>query len=54
MKTRIRTSDIMLMAAGAFLVIMLLTSVITARIILDRSVVIRQPDRGVVYVQNVF
>jgi len=54
MKTIIRTSNIMLMAAGACLVLLLLISVITTRIIIDRSVGVRHPDTGVVYVRNIY
>lgn len=54
MKQNIRKSNIMLMAAGAFLVLMLLASIITARVVFDKVISTQTPNRGVVYLNTNF
>lgn len=49
-----KRSNVMLTGAGIFLVVLLLASVITARIVFDRSIVQRSLDRGIFYVQTDF
>ena len=49
-----KRSNIMLLGAGAFIVILLLASIITARVVFDRSIVQNPPGRGVVYVNTNF
>lgn len=54
MKQNIRKSNIMLMVAGAFLVLMLLGSIITARVVFDKMLSTQTPNRGVVYLDTNF
>lgn len=49
-----KRSNIMLMGAGALIVVLLLASVITARVVFDRSIVQGPSDRGVVYINTNF
>lgn len=49
-----KRSNVMVAGAGIFLVVLLLASVITARVIFDRSIVQRSPDNGIYYVQTDF
>lgn len=54
MKQTIRKSNIMLMGAGSFLVLMLLASIITARVVFDKAATIGPSNKGVVYMQPGF
>lgn len=54
MKTQMRKSNMMLLGAGIFLVLMLLASVITARVAFDRSVTLDGGSRNIVYVETRF
>ncbi|WP_422481058.1 hypothetical protein [Pleomorphochaeta sp. DL1XJH-081] len=49
-----KRSNIMLLGAGALMVLLLLASVITARVVFDRSIVQDSPGKGVVYINTNF
>ena len=47
-----KKSNIMLLGAGAVLVVMLLASVITARVVFDRALTQDSPSRNVIYINQ--
>ena len=52
MRQQIRKSNIMLIGAGIFLMVMMLASIITARVVFDRTVSYRTVHTSAVYLDN--